>query len=425
MFLIIFLILLSFSFPISLKEAEELALKNYPKIKELLLLSYAKKAEARAISLSRLGELKLFVGSLFYDDDYLLTPLASLPNPQSKLPFDGKRLFYGAEFSAPLYLGGSISDRVKIALTEREVFRNLSRLAEWQIRLMVSQAYLNYLSLQEYEKALKEYIKSLELLKHHTEEGVKLGKLAPVDLLKIEYDLEKTRALLKDTESRKLFLLSILETLTGIKIKKLEEYKVRYKPLEFSEDTLFGKAVLRSSAVKAKEAELKVAKLKEKLVRDRYGFRLKLHLKYTVNHGLKIGRSEDIGEINLTLSYPVFDWNKRKHEILSVKRIRLAKEKSLSEEKLKLRQKIAQSIYELTSIQANIKALKKRVTLAKEFERIEELKYLTGRGNIDDLLLAKSKRFLSQAELNSAYYSWEIALRKLIYLLEEDYEEEN
>ena len=416
---------ISLSFPITLKQAQELALKNYPKIKELSYLSESKKASAQVVKLQRFGELELFLKATLYDDDYLLTPLSHLPNPQNPPPFDGKRLIYGVRFRAPLYLGGVLSRREEILTLTSKTLKEIKELTEWNIKFYVSRAYLGYLALSSYEKALKEYIKSLKKLKESTQAGVEVGKLAPVDLLKIDYELEKVEAKLEEIRNRKEYLLTLLETLTGVKISKVETYRVHYKPLEPSEGRLYELALKKNSKIEAQKIKLKISISKEKLTKAKYRPKLLLEGVYTQNHGLKTGENEDVAQASLILSYPFFDWNKRKYEILSAKLEKLSQKERLSEEKLKLRREISEAVRSIKTLQANIEVLKKRLRLAKEFERIEELKYLSGKGDIDHLLLAKAKRYLSEAELRSAYYNWEIAVRKLKTLLEEEYEKKD
>ena len=416
---------ISLGFPITLKQAQELALKNYPKIKEFYYLSKSQKELERAAKLQRFGELDLFLKTTIYDDDYLLTPLSRLPNPKNPLPFDGKRIIYGARFKAPLYLGGVLSEKEKIFKLKSQTFKEIKELTEWKVKFFVARAYLGYLALESYEDALKEYLKSLKKLKEDTKAGVEVGKLAPIDLLKIDYELEKVKAKLEAVRNKKEHLLTVLETLTGVKIRKIEPYSVSYKPLELSEDELYELALKRNSKIKTQKLTLKIFKAKEKLTKAKYRPKLLLEGVYTQNHGLKTGKDEDVAQASLTLSYPLFDWNKRNHEILSAKLERLSQREKLSEEKLELKREISDAVREIKTLQADIKALKKRLKYAKEFERIEELKYLTGKGDIDHLLLAKAKRYLSEAELRSAYYNWEIAVRKLKTLLEEEYEKED
>ena len=97
---------------------------------------------------------------------------------------------------------------------------------------------------------------------------------------------------------------------------------------------------------------------------------------------------------------------------------KLSKKKEFDKVKRELKRELAETIADLNSIQYDIRALEKKLELAKEVERIEKLKYESGKGDMDHLLLAKAKRFLTEAELSASYYRWESTLRRINALLE-------
>ncbi|MEO2069330.1 MAG: TolC family protein, partial [Desulfurobacteriaceae bacterium] len=169
-----------------------------------------------------------------------------------------------------------------------------------------------------------------------------------------------------------------------------------------------------------KDKEVKVSLNEVKNEKSKYGLKVKLDAVYTRNYGFESRENEEYGFISLAVQYPIFSFGRKKYDILSTKLKKLSKEKEFETEKLNLKEKLSNAISDLVSIQSKIELSREKLSLAKEIERIEKLKYETGKGDIDHYLLAKAKRFLAEAELNSYYYKWEIAKRTIKALVEDE-----
>jgi len=414
-----FLFWLETSYALSLKEAERLALKNYPTLKALKLKAESLRKKAESVELSPLGELDIFTQAYRFNRSYLLTPMSSLPSPKNPPPFDRGRLEWGVRYTVPLYLGGNVYREVNVLRLKAEVLENLQRFSSYRLRFNVDSVFLSYLGLEKVEKALREYLRSLRSLERSVREGVEVGKYAEVDLLKVKAKLEEVKARLNEVISEKENLKATLEILIGRDVKTLEEVPIRLPEKERTLKELYPELLERNSLLKAKEGEVEVAKKEEEIQRGKYGLKVSLNFLYERKYGFDSSENEGYGFAGITVSYPIFDFGRKKLDVLSARLLRISKEKELEGERLRLKRELSESLSKLKAIRAKIEALKEKLNLAREVERIEELKYRSGKGDINHLLLAKSERFLTEAELKEAYYRWEIERRRIGTLLEE------
>ncbi|ADY74110.1 outer membrane efflux protein [Desulfurobacterium thermolithotrophum DSM 11699] len=419
--LLIFFIFLPLSvYAITLQEAENLAIKNYPKLKAIELQAKSLEKKSKSLKLLRLGEVDVIAGFTHYNRNNILVPMSHMPSPLNSLPFDSQKFSYGISYSVPLYLGGNISRKVEIAKLQAEILKNLETATQWQIKYNVDALYLNYLSLSETEKALKSYRESLLKLQENVKAGIKVGKFAKVDLLKVEYSVEDVQSKIDEIKAKKSAIITALETLVGKKIKKIEPVIINYQEKEYLLKNLYLRVLERNHLIKAKEKEVKVSLKEVNTEKGKYGIKVKLDAFYTRNYGFDSKENEGFGTISLNFQLPIFEFGRKKNDILSAKLRKISKEKEYETSKLELKKELANVIADLSSIQSKIRTLKKKLELAKEVERIEKLKYESGKGDVDHLLLAKSKRFLTEAELRASYYRWESDRRRIKALMEEE-----
>ncbi len=404
---------------ITLQEAENAAVKNYPKLKSLKYkaLSLARKADS--IQRDRFGTLNIDSVYQTFNRNYMLVPLSSLPSPKNPPPFDSRKLLYGFSFSVPIYTGGTISQRVKIERLKSRIYELLLEDSKWRIKFNVDSLYLSYLALDVSKDSLQAYRKSLEKLRETVKTGVKAGKFAQVDLLKVEADLAEVVSRIRDLEQKEKALLVALETLVGKRIKKLEPFTVDYKYVKLSFDELYSKLLKNNNFIKVKDYSVKSASEMEKLASSKYGIRCLISGSYYRNYGFDTGENEGVGSISFSLRYPIFSFGRKRLDRLSARLMKLSAVSDKEEAKRVLKRELSEAVSKLLSLQSRIEALKKKLVYEKKVEEVEKLKYLNGKGDMDHLLLAKARRFMAEAELKSSFYRWEIERRRIEALVEE------
>ena len=406
------------SYAINLKEAKELAGKNYPKLKAI-----EEKIKENALSIEktqreRIGEIDITGTYASYNRNYMLIPMSHLPSPFNPPPFDSRKAIYGISVKVPLYLGGVISRKVEIGKVKQELLKNYLKGTRWQVELNAATVFLKALSLKERENALKEYLKSLKKLYESTRAGVEAGKLAEVDLLKVSYSIKEVKARIRKVKENYRALITALETLTGQKVSELQPPKIPYQPKKWKLEGLYRELLKNNSLLKTAEEKVRLTQTEKELVRAKYGVRVNLKGMLTRNYGFDSGKNEAYGYLGLNVSLPLFTGGRKGLELLEkeseVKQALYEK----NEKEKELKRELAEVVATLNWIQERIEADSEKLRLAKEVERIEELKYISGKGDINHLLLAKAQRYQSQAELKSSYYDWLAALERLKALLE-------
>jgi outer membrane protein TolC len=401
----------------SLRELQELALKNYPALKELSLKAESLKKEAQAKGLKRWGTVTGFTELTDYSRDRTLYPLSGLPTPTSPPPFDSQKLSWGVSYRAKLFPAGVYEHQKKALLYRASSLEKLKLFNSYQVKSLVSNLYFNYLALKESEKALKEELKSLKRLKSSIGKGIKAGKLAEVDLLKVARQIKEVEAKLAETDSQLLRIKRELSVITGKRVEKIEGFKVAYSPGNLREKEL-KELLYRSHLIGSKREELKEAVEELKLSKASYGLQLEVRGTLFRVYGFDSHKNEGLAEASLLVSYPLFEFGRKKRELLAKALKELSYRQELKESELELLRRFYGITSQIRSVEAQVELSKEELKLSEEVERIEELKYLSGKGDLDHLLLARSKRYLAQAKLQSLYYRWEALRRELLYLLE-------
>ncbi len=421
--LTLFLLLSSTGNSITLKEAEELSVKNYPEIKKLELLRESFLKETEVVRRERLGTVNLLSIYTTYNKNFILTPMYHMMNPKNPPPFDSQKFIYGISYTAPIYLGGTISRREEISKLKSELFKNLKDAKAWQIRFNVDSFYLTYLKLEKIKGALKKYRDNLKKLYSDVSYGVKLGKFAKVDLLKVEYSLKDVESRISEVEENQKTIKTVLETFIGKKINRIEPYRFEYSPKNFELTDLYSEALKRNSLIKSKERNVKISEKAKELTASKYDLNFLISGTYTRNYGFDSGENIGVGSLSFEVRYPIFEWGRKRREVLSKELERLSKEKELKSTELEIRRELSKTIGRIKSIQSDIEAYRKKLDYAKEVERIERLKYKSGKGDMDHLLLAESHLYMTEAELSGAYYDWEIEKKRIETILEVEDEE--
>ncbi|GEM_PF-644274 len=406
------------SHSITLNEAVKLTLKNYPSLKALALKEEALKKEKAKVERERFGELSLIADYQTFNRNYILMPLSNLPKPSNPPPFNSKKAVYGASITVPLWLGGTLKKRAELVNIKANILKSLEEATVWELKFNVKSVYLTYLSLKEREKALRELLKSLSKLKEDVSFGVKVGKFAKVDLLKVDYSLEKARASLKKVIEEEKALKRALETLVGREIDEVEPVEVKYSPFNKSVKELEKELLRRNSLLKSLKEEVESARKEEELTERKYFPKVVVKGVLARNYGFDTGDNEAFGELSVNLSFPIFTAGRKGLEIREKKLLELSLVNKYKEKEKELIRELASVYSELKATEGEIRANKKALEYAKEVERIEELKYKSGKGDMDHLLLAKSNRYLTEAELRSSYYLWLLKKEELFTLLE-------
>jgi len=389
-------------FGLSLKEAEEQALKNFYLIREKKLeLREVKQAYFSALS-ELLPQIKLSLSyytarrqDLTLGEPPLLGSFTLL-----KRDFYRLNLLLEQELLNPVKLKRLHLSRRLISLKEKELKTVKSKVL-WEVR----KAYINALKLKA---LIRVYRKQLQRVEQHMRNAERLyeeGVVPFKDLLETRVRLYEVRSKLRETEIKYRNALDYLSYLTGLEVKSLQE-NPEFPTVDGRVDENPELAVLREA--------LKVSEEKEKLV--------KLSFLPSLSFSLLLQRTTETEYlpknryfISFSLNWLLLGGGKRFFELRKAKaekeRIRLSYRRK--EEELKLKYRSLRR--ELEVVEEEIKTARERLKEAKENYRLALEKYENGLGTNAEVLDAEA--YLTAAEENLKIREYE-KLLKLYELME-------
>ena len=135
-------------------------------------------------------------------------------------------------------------------------------------------------------------------------------------------------------------------------------------------------------------------------------------------HGGNIDFDDTFWSVNATVSLPLFDMGRRNN--LTTKANLTARSAELEALNLAatIRAEVTAAVAAVANARSNITTQQTMLELATEVSRLENLRYDTGRGDIDNLLASKSGQSMAEALLADARHNLLITLNNLQLTIE-------
>ncbi len=389
-----FFLLFSSAEAITLKEMLEFSMKNNPAILR------AKK------------ELKAVEGSIIQAGLY--------PNPVLSLEAEDigrKSPELTGTLNQVIPLGGKLSKRKKIFLSEKDIARHTLDLVKLEVYRGAKSSFYYALMLKEREKVLGKIGDLLRRFVEITEERVRLGESPRVDLRRAQIELERNQMELFSVRKEYQAALWRLATFMG---KKEVDFSVEGS---LKEDIL-QKREERKGYIKRDIRVPEVFALKAMIERERarYQFEKSLRIpdigisagaRYIFNEGWAV-----VGGISILL--PIFD--RRQGELMRIKRISEALQKELERLQLEVKGRVESLLLRVAALEERILSLEKEIIPLAE-SNLEDITegYRVGKFSILEVLHAQNTLFSSQKELIDIwgeYRQIEIELESLLEFTE-------
>jgi outer membrane protein TolC len=217
-------------------------------------------AAARAQSLPR-GDLGASLrGTNQLTETALGFPLSSLADVPQMQPFARRHLNAGISATLPIYTGGRISSATGLARSERDLAQASVRDVERDLDFDVTSAYVRLVELDRDVEAAQESLKALTESRRIVAEALQVGKVARVDLLKIDTRLADVQATLIELTNNRLIQAGQLNALLGrpIETSVVAEAALPEQPIQVSPDQL-SQAVAGNTKYLVAQAQLSVA----------------------------------------------------------------------------------------------------------------------------------------------------------------------
>ncbi len=392
---------------LTLQKAITIALKQSPFLKSRQSAVQASKEGVRAAWGAHLPQMDLEAGYTRLSDPVAVVPVKGVNKPPphfSKNIYEWKAVTYFT-----LYHGGRISRMVDIARLEKTISAFQERLTREELVANVTNVFNRILQLKFLERAQEEALNALKKARQDTAHLLKVGRAAPVDLMRIEtqvaaqeQDLVSTKELIKRTKESLAYLL-------GWQPQREISVKGKLKEVSFHPQ---GGPELISHRPDVKAAQKRVEEARKKVSYEFGGHLPQVYLQgnYGKRAGAGLHGEEEVWQAGLYLKLNLFSGGTISAKVREARARLLEAQHLLEDLKLKATQEILHSLSSIQEAKARIAAARSALESSRESFRIEKLKYLTGAGTVTDMLLSQAQWLEARARYYQALYDYHAAL---------------
>ncbi len=391
---------------LGLDEAISRALDANP---ALMAASESARSADRAAAASfrqHFGDVEAVAWTSRYNDALILRPISRslMENGFGGLPFARDQVHYGLTFDVPLFVGGKLLAGSSLARLKAEEADTLLVGTRWQVRANVTSVYASAQALAGVVRAYGDNVAALEKTQDRLELMVRDGKRPQVDLLKAEETLEEARAELADAQANLAQVTALLAALLDFPVDRplaLDPLPDRFPALA-ADSADWSALVERSSTVVAAELRVRQAESAKHIARSDFLPRVSVSGNFLEHSASSVTGTQETWELRLGASIPVFTGGRRIAAYQSAAAAERAADQALQQTRLQQEAEIRGALAQINAAETTLTAARKRVTAADEAARIENLRYETGAGTIEDLLRARTRASSAEASLAKA-----------------------
>lgn len=392
---------------ITLQQAVDEALRASP---ALLAVGHQAEAARKQVGVSRgalYGELDAVASTQHYSYAQLIEPMQGPLTPASSAaaPFAQDQAHIGVVYTYPLYVGGRIQNQVRIAELGAARARELLTGTRSDVAYNVTALFVQAQALQAQVAAVQQEIEELTVTRKDLELAVKVGKRPEVDLLKVLDRISEAEAARDGLLAQRTRVLAGLMALMGrsphlqVTLAPLPE---KLPALAKDEGSLLSSAESRSTVRAAKLAaaqsdrEIAVARSQlEPNVAIQANYMRHADWSYVDN-------SKESWFVGLQIGLPLFDGGSRRAGVAAAHREAEAAKQRMEAARLQSLSDLQAALAAWRAAQQQMVAANAQYDSAHEVARIEQLRYDTGAGDIEDLLRARTREVAAQtAQINA------------------------
>ncbi len=381
---------------LTLQGAIQEALRNAPAILAAERDAAAAHQQVNGAKGLQYGELDALVTAQHLNDAQLLRPLSgpATPATMATAPFAQDQLHAGAAYTFPLYDGRQIANRILIAELSEAKARTLLRGTQADVTYNVIALYVQAQALLAQADALSAEISELETTRKDTELAVKIGKRPEVELLKIVDRVREAEAAREGVLAQhRRVVAALLAVIGGDPTKSFvlqplpnELPKLRSNPKDLEV------AATRRTSVAAAELTVKQGERSVSLARGAQDPVVGLQANYLRHFDAAYpDNSRETWFVGMAVSMPLLDGGVRRAAVSKSKEeTRAAKERANSA-RLQALADLQAALAGWDAAQKQLEAADAQFEAAQEVARIEQIRYDTGAGDIEDLLRARTR----------------------------------
>lgn len=396
--------------PLSLKTAVARAVANNPNLAEArAAVAVAEQGVASAVG-KHYPRLNLEASITQRQD-----PVPFIPAQSGKIGphFSDGYASLGPVLTIPLYQGGQVQNGVRLAELRQRIQQDGAIITRNELIANTVTIYNKILQLKGLVTASQQAVEALEQQRKNAKLLFELGRIARVDLLKVEVQ--------KTNEEQRLLALqeglnngsSTLRALMGEAVDPSSGQLTltdRLADTDFTADFEAGLAMAKSKpkykifAKAVEDADLNRSVAWGKLLPT-----MNAVAGYQKLYGFNPGYNDGVWYVGGALTVPIFD----RSNYADITRGRLQKERTelklkAVENQIRLDLRVAQA--SLTESKKRIAATAQAVEQSRESFRIEQEKYGQGAGTMADLLLAQAAQSQAEANQTQALFDYNTAM---------------
>ena len=417
-------------FATSLQELVRIGLKESTVIKKSQTeIDYAreKRKESQA---DQLGSIDLVASYTHFNLPRTLAPLTPItmrdPVTAANVSTTQDLFGTGVIYSVPLFTGFAQTRQIEMDSIATKMAQSKRSLSKEQLVYNISSLYLSVLALKEMYRAQENYIVTLKKLEQQISDEVRFGKKAAIDLLKAQSDLQGNLSYLEVVKGNIAITKASLASLVGIvTVGALEQVKVSVKKPYYDTNRLLADA---SGLDRVIISDLTLKKAGKGIEKSQSGKlpQVSLDSYYGYNYGPNDDSNPRSGDwenqntwqVGLNAKWTLFDFGKNDAATQKAKIGRMQAELEKQQTMLDLRKSFIEAEEKIKQEYANYQGNLKQLALARESEKIENVRYLNDAATLNDLLYAKSKTHLASAKLIESKYNYQKGKFYMDYLLE-------
>lgn len=397
---------------LSLVRAAALAVARYPSASAARAGESAARATVDEEEADRLPSLLLSGSAVRYEEPMIARPIHGF-TPGTAPPFDETLLQGRASLRYTLFDGGARGSRIRASRSRAAAAGAARMAAEDRLVVAVASTYVDVLGRGELLRAHDRRLRALRSERDRVRRLLEVGRIAPVDSLRIEASLASARA-------EKVAVASSLEVaerelarLTGLPADSTREEHLREVALAApaipTRDELVRRAVAANPGVREVREELAAAEAGAGAARSAYWPRLELAGDWTA-WGSAEHSTVDEWNAGVRVSFPLFTGGARGRAVARADARRDGARDAVRLAELEAGRAVDRALSALDEARARVAALEVAAARSREVADAEALRLEAGRGTQTDYLDAEADLLATRAALIRARYG-EIAAR--------------
>ena len=409
---------------LTLAEAVAEALARAPALEAVTQQEQAARWKATAARRGRWGEIDVVAGYSRFQDDQIVRSISRqlLEGGFAGLPFDRDQWRYGLTAQVPLYLGGRVSASIAVASLQADQAAALLQGSRWQARFNVTSLYAATQTLEAVIQSTDGSLAALEETRQKLELAVRLGKRPELDRLKLADEIADAQgrraAAAADAARVRALLLALLgrDPAGSLRLEPLSQQRTA---LETSRDEL---RALALAASPVERASLAAEQSRQAVRIARAGSLPSVvgRASHLWNDAPSVGAPLRTWELSVGAVWPVFTGGARAAERAAAGAAEQAAASALTRARLDQEAQLVEALARWDATGTALEAAGARVAAAREAARIEQIRYDTGAGAIDDLLRARARELSAGAALAQARGDGVVAAARLDSVCEKE-----